>query len=290
MPKDAEIQYVVNMAKMLKVSSAEVEHHLVHKPFADSSRWTYLLDMGQIMKLLPSPPARVLDLGVGSGWTSEIFARCGYSVVGLDIAPDMIAIARRRITGSLDLRFEVCDYEAPSDLGKFDAIVIYDALHHAEDEQGSPGQRISQPQGWRGLHQCGAWRRTFDHGGDARRRYQVRHDGERHAVRASSRVAAGSRVCANPPVLRLSQLSLECVATEEGRSVQSAHYTALTEATRNGLTSVVVAVRDAAPEVVPGRPDSARPDTASPADTPPARGVFDRLLKGARIFGRSAAK
>lgn len=33
MPKDAEIQYVVNMAKMLKVSSAEVEHHLVHKPF-----------------------------------------------------------------------------------------------------------------------------------------------------------------------------------------------------------------------------------------------------------------
>lgn len=70
------------------------------------------------MKLLPPPPARVLDLGVGSGWTSEMLARCGYRVVGLDIAPDMIAIARRRITGSLDLRFEVCDYEAPLEPGE----------------------------------------------------------------------------------------------------------------------------------------------------------------------------
>ena len=290
MPKDAEIQYVVNMAKMLKVSSAEVEHHLVHKPFADSSRWTYLLDMGQIMKLLPAPPARVLDLGVGSGWTSEIFARCGYSVVGLDIAPDMIAIARRRITGSLDLRFEVCDYEAPSDLGKFDAIVIYDALHHAEDEQGvlANAFRSLKDGGVFISVEPGVGHSTTEATRDVVTKFGTTEKDMPYERQAELLRAAGFVQIRQ--YLRLSQLSLECVATEEGRSVQSAHYTALTEATRNGLTSVVVAVRDAAPEVVPGRPDSARPDTASPADTPSARGVFDRLLKGARIFGRSAAK
>lgn len=290
MPKDAEIQYVVNMAKMLKVSSAEVEHHLVHKPFADSSRWTYLLDMGQIMKLLPPLPARVLDLGVGSGWTSEMLARCGYSVVGLDIAPDMIAIARRRITGSLDLRFEVCDYEAPSDLGKFDAIVIYDALHHAEDEQGvlanafrglkDGGVFISVEPGV-GHSTTEATRDVVAKFGTTEKDMPYEHQAE--LLRAAGFVQIRQ-------YLRLSQLPLECVATEEGRSAQWAHFTALTEATRNGLTSVVVAVRDAAPEAVPGRPGSARPDTASPADAPPAHGIFDRLLKSARMFGRSAAK
>ena len=243
MPKDAEIQYVVNMAKMLKVSSAEVEHQiLVHKPFADSSRWTYLLDMGQIMKLLPAPPARVLDLGVGSGWTSEIFARCGYSVVGLDIAPDMIAIAaRRRITGSLDLRFEVCDYEAPSDLGKFDAIVIYDALHHAEDEQGvlANAFRSLKDGGVFISVEPGVGHSTTEATRDVVTKFGTTEKDMPYERQAELLRAAGFVQIRQ--YLRLSQLSLECVATEEGRSVQSAHlHRSDGGARRNGLTSVVV--------------------------------------------------
>jgi SAM-dependent methyltransferase len=254
MPKDAEVQYVVNMAKMLKVSSAEVEHHLVHKPFADASRWTYLLDMGQIMKLLPPPPARVLDLGVGSGWTSEMLARCGYSVVGLDIAPDMIAIARGRITDSLDLRFEVCDYEAPTDLGEFDAVVIYDALHHAEDEQGVLANAF------RGLKEGGvfismepgAGHSTTEATRDVVAKFGTTEKDMPYERQAELLRAAGFVQIRQ--YLRLSQLPLECVATEEGHSAQWAHFTALTEATKHGLTSVVVAVKDAAPEGVPGGP------------------------------------
>src|SRR5262245_48491762 len=116
MPKQAEISYVTNMVRVLKVSQAEVEHSLMTKPYGDPLRGSYFLDLGQMMKLLPSPPARLLDLGTGSGWTAEFFARCGYGVLGVDVAPDMIELARRRLARSLDLRFEVCDYEARFDL------------------------------------------------------------------------------------------------------------------------------------------------------------------------------
>src|SRR5262245_22280906 len=136
MPKEAEIGYVANMARVLNVPSAEVEHFLMNKPYCDPGRGTYLLDIGQLLKVLPPPPARLLDLGTGSGWTAEILARSGYHVLGLDIAPDMIALARRRASPSLALEFEVCDYEVPFDFGMFDAAVIYDALHHAENEAG----------------------------------------------------------------------------------------------------------------------------------------------------------
>ena len=39
-----------------------------------------------------------------------------------------------KIPDSEQLSFKVCDYELPFELGQFDVAVIYDALHHAEDE------------------------------------------------------------------------------------------------------------------------------------------------------------
>jgi len=71
---------------------------------------------------------------VGSGWTSEIFAHVGYEVVGLDISPDMIEIAKSKVTEGLNLRFYVHDYEKPFSFGLFDAVVMYDSLHHCENE------------------------------------------------------------------------------------------------------------------------------------------------------------
>ena len=290
MPKDAEIQYVVNMAKMLKVSAAEVEHHLVHKPFADASRWTYLLDMGQIMKLLPPPPARVLDLGVGSGWTSEMLARCGYSVVGLDIAPDMIAIARRRITDSLDLRFEVCDYEAPTDLGKFDAIVIYDALHHAEDEQGvlTNAFRSLKDGGVFISVEPGVGHSTTEATRDVVAKFGTTEKDMPYD--ASSRVVAGSRVRANPPV-SAAEPTPTGVRSDGGgtlRAMGALHRADGGDEER--LDECGRRRQGCGSRSGSGRPGSARPDTASPADTPSAHGVLDRLLKRAHIFGRSAAK
>lgn len=108
-----------------------------NKPFAfGHACGGYLIDIGTIMKLLPPAPARILDLGVGTGWTSVMYARNGYDVVGQDIAPAMIALAEKsRVRNPpMALRFVVSDYETMGMIGEFDGAVFYDSLHHAVDE------------------------------------------------------------------------------------------------------------------------------------------------------------
>jgi SAM-dependent methyltransferase len=88
--------------------------------------------------------AQVLDVGCGPGWLSELLARSGYWVTGVDISEDMVRIARERLD---DLArplgegisepaaefFAMPVRELPwSD--RFDAAILYDALHHFDDE------------------------------------------------------------------------------------------------------------------------------------------------------------
>ena len=40
---------------------------------------------------------RILDVGCGSGWMSEYFARLGYEVKGIDISPALIEMSRDRV-------------------------------------------------------------------------------------------------------------------------------------------------------------------------------------------------
>src|SRR5262249_45304391 len=129
MAKSGEIDYLKNL------SPADVRH-AVHKPFSDENCAGYLFNMGAVFSLLPPRPARLLDLGCGTGWTSIFFARAGYEVVGADIAPDMIEHARAmgRQAGLDNLRFVVSDYEELPFANEFDAVVFYDSLHHAIDE------------------------------------------------------------------------------------------------------------------------------------------------------------
>ena len=138
MMKQDEIDYIKTVVEKDKMDSNTFLEYLYSKPYSDNQCWLYLVDMGQTLKFLPPKPARVLDLGVGSGWTSEILAKCGYSVVGIDINPDMIALSQRRLnslpSASIDLKFHVADFEKPIPFGPFDAAVSYDSLHHAENE------------------------------------------------------------------------------------------------------------------------------------------------------------
>ncbi|MEZ5462304.1 class I SAM-dependent methyltransferase [Dokdonella sp.] len=128
MAKQGEIEYV---AKIGEVGAA----HAMGKPFSDPFCGRMLADMGGLFMVLPPAPARLLDLGCGSGWTSVFYARRGYQVTGQDIAPDMIALAERNraASGVEGLDFRVSDYESMTFEEEFDAAVFYDALHHAED-------------------------------------------------------------------------------------------------------------------------------------------------------------
>lgn len=130
MTKDAECQY---LSALNEASRREVEG----KPFSLEDCGRMFMEMGALFSLLPPPPARLLDLGCGLGWTSRFFARRGYDVTGVDIAPDMVEGAERlrQMEGmTSNLRFEVMDYESCPFVEAFDVAVFFDSLHHAEDE------------------------------------------------------------------------------------------------------------------------------------------------------------
>jgi SAM-dependent methyltransferase len=87
--------------------------------------------------------AQVLDVGCGPGWLSEFLARCGYWVTGVDVSEDMVRIARQRIAAIEQPIGEgnhaLAEFRAMPVLDlpwrrRFDAAILYDAMHHFDDE------------------------------------------------------------------------------------------------------------------------------------------------------------
>lgn len=106
------------------------------KPFGHHPRETarFLIDFGYVLQLLDlHAGSSLVELGCGSGWMTRFAARHGVRAEGYDISPEMIEIARAEAEREgLDVTFEAGDYEQ-LDLGRrFDACLLYDALHHSE--------------------------------------------------------------------------------------------------------------------------------------------------------------
>ncbi|HET9558795.1 MAG TPA: methyltransferase domain-containing protein [Actinomycetota bacterium] len=85
-------------------------------------------------RLRAEPPARVADLGCGTGWSSIAMATAypRISVDGLDLDPDVIAAAAENASeaGLADrVRFSVLDAADPDLPGRYDLVTIFEALH-----------------------------------------------------------------------------------------------------------------------------------------------------------------
>jgi SAM-dependent methyltransferase len=87
--------------------------------------------------------AQVLDVGCGPGWLSEFLARCGYWVTGVDVSEDMVRIARERVAAIEEpigesnqalVEFHAMPVLALPWRSRFDAAILYDAMHHFDDE------------------------------------------------------------------------------------------------------------------------------------------------------------
>lgn len=78
---------------------------------------------GALRRLLPAPPARVLDVGAGTGFLSLALARQGFEVSALDIAPEMLAQLREKAAREeLEIRTLEGDASSPP-AEHFDAVV-----------------------------------------------------------------------------------------------------------------------------------------------------------------------
>jgi SAM-dependent methyltransferase len=67
-----------------------------------------------LLPLLPPVPARVVDLGCGTGSLSLLLAEAGHDVHGVDLSPRMVEAARAKAAAAgLPVRFDVADAQQP---------------------------------------------------------------------------------------------------------------------------------------------------------------------------------
>jgi SAM-dependent methyltransferase len=99
-----------------------------------------LFDLSTVLLMLECRPGdRVLDLGAGSGFSSEMLARFGYDVVAID--PDLRALAHNRrrtsydptrIDGTIRVVGSLAEHLPFAD-AVFDGLVGLNVLHHVPD-------------------------------------------------------------------------------------------------------------------------------------------------------------
>ncbi|QIM22989.1 class I SAM-dependent methyltransferase [Phycicoccus sp. HDW14] len=94
--------------------------------------------------------ARVLDAGCGTGRMGRFLADRGCSVVGVDLSPGMLAMARRDHP-DLDVR-EASVTELPFENGSFDGVLFWYSLIHLPDDDAAvalaEAARVLRPGGY----------------------------------------------------------------------------------------------------------------------------------------------
>lgn len=113
---------------------------------ADERMWSQIW-----ASVLPSPPARVLDLGTGTGHVALMLARLGHEVVGMDRAEGMLEMARQH---AADL--------AHRDLGAAAPTFVVGDAHAPEVEPGSVDAVTSRYLAWTLADPVGSMQRWRD--------------------------------------------------------------------------------------------------------------------------------
>jgi SAM-dependent methyltransferase len=115
-----------------------------------------LFDAATVLMLLDCRPGdRVLDIGAGAGFSSELLARFGYDVVAVDLDQRMLSCNRNRMTfdrSRIDGSVRVIQGAAedlPCAAAVFDGIVGLNVMHHVRDLPRAAKElaRVLRPQG-----------------------------------------------------------------------------------------------------------------------------------------------
>jgi len=126
-------------AEIRRYAQEKETHYNFTKPFTRVDRAQnirYLLAFLAVAENLRVPQdARILDLGGGAGWVSELLAKFGYRPITLDLSSSLIRVGLDRFRReNLAARFTAGDMTAlPIRTSSVDAVVVIDALHHVPD-------------------------------------------------------------------------------------------------------------------------------------------------------------
>jgi ubiquinone/menaquinone biosynthesis C-methylase UbiE len=86
-----------------------------------------------VMEGLPLDGARVIDIGCGEGWLTQLVASRSVTTIGID--PSAVALERARATTTaVNASFiQVSADDLPFDPGSADIVIYYNSLHHVPE-------------------------------------------------------------------------------------------------------------------------------------------------------------
>lgn len=111
----------------------EKAHHSSHSVLeAAADHWHYHWPLYGVLRAFVPPPATVLDVGCGPGFTSILLQGFGYSVTGIDNDPVLVESARRNagLLGVEPVFEEGSAFELERFCGKFDVALSVGVLEH----------------------------------------------------------------------------------------------------------------------------------------------------------------
>jgi ubiquinone/menaquinone biosynthesis C-methylase UbiE len=98
------------------------------------------------------PPASVLDVGCGTGKSTEPFAKLGFKVCALDPGASMLAVCKERLRQYANVTYENTDFETWQNGGhQFDLVVSGTAFHWVAEAGYRQLLQVLKPEGSVGI-------------------------------------------------------------------------------------------------------------------------------------------
>ena len=159
---EAEKAYQENL-KRLGMDTKLLHTLTMQKPFQNGPMCNRYLKHYECLQLVMRkcgvhPPASILEVGCGSGWISEILAITGFQVVATDLGDGHTVQLRKQsldakgLDAKLEYRQASMEYvhQALQPQEVFDAVFVYEALHHAHDWKKAikSFHSVLAPNGW----------------------------------------------------------------------------------------------------------------------------------------------
>ena len=165
--------YIQAAKTYLKQIGGASDDWLFLKPYRTQDHrefFTLTYNVLNLIEVMAVPPqGRILEVGSGAGWLTEILMGLGYEVFALEPCEDMIAAARERLAGFIQHHryrnppkvHHLCEALEECSLPdeSVDGVVFHEALHHVVDEERGLAQcfRVLAPDGVLGVTGEGTW-------------------------------------------------------------------------------------------------------------------------------------